>query len=62
MIVADILVAYLGYRRWGGWRGALYGLLILWAIYLVLIVPLLVSLLFLGPQVELILSEVGDSI
>jgi len=58
-LVLTIVASYLGYRRWGGWQGALRGVLILWVIYVVFILVPIVSMVFLGGQVESILSEVG---
>ncbi len=56
------IAALIGYRRWGGWRGAVKGVLILWVAYLILTVILAIWLFFAGGQVERILSEVGDSV
>lgn len=55
-LVLTIGAAYLGYRRWGGWHGALRGVLILWVI-LMLVATIAVAIMFLGGgQVERILE------
>jgi hypothetical protein len=56
MIFLELLAAYLGHRRWGGWRGAAQGVLVLWLVYLLVCVPAVVVLIFLGGQVSTILE------
>jgi len=58
--VISVIAAFIGYRLWGGWRGALKGVLILWLVYGVVMSAAYFGLMFLGPEIEMILSETGS--
>lgn len=61
-LIAIAIGAYIGYRQWGGARGAILGGLLAFGLYLLVAFILAFGLLFMGGQIEDILSEVGDSI
>lgn len=61
-MILDIIAAYLGYKRWGGWQGALRGVLTLWLIYFVIFAVFYVILFLTGPSIEQILIDVGESV
>jgi hypothetical protein len=61
-MILELIAAYIGYRRWGTWRGAVVYVLYLWLIYIA-VAAVLVSFLFLsGDRIQSILSDAGNSI
>jgi hypothetical protein len=62
MIILELIAAYYGYKRWGGWTGALLGVLIVWAVYLVIVGIAMTYLFLMRGQIETILSSVGNSV